>query len=70
MVIDIKVEELVKLIPASAFRKVKETNYWYFALNVRVPALGKVRLVISFDNAEWNLCDYEPHGWVESDRNL
>ena len=27
-------------------------DYWCFALNVRIPGLGKVRLVISFDNPE------------------
>lgn len=50
----VKVEELVALIPSTAYTKVTigETAYWYFALNLRVPGLGKVRLVISFDNAE------------------
>ncbi len=50
----IKVEELVKLIPPSGFRPVKvaEKEYWCFALNVRIPDLGRVRLVISYDNAE------------------
>ncbi len=42
------------LIPQSAYQKVTiaDTQYWYFALNVAVPGLGRVRLVISFDNAE------------------
>jgi SRSO17 transposase len=50
----IKVEELVKLIPRSAFKSVKvgEREYWYFAINVGIPDLGKVRLVISYDNAK------------------
>ena len=50
----IKVEELVPLIPPSAYTPVKigEREDWYFALNLRVPGLGKVRLVISFANAE------------------
>ncbi len=50
----IKVEELVPLIPHSAYQKITiaDTPYWYFALNVAVPGLGRVRLVISFDNAE------------------
>jgi SRSO17 transposase len=50
----IKVEDLVCLIPQRAFKKVKvnEKEYWYFALNVRIPDLGKVRIVISYDNAE------------------
>lgn len=48
----IKVEELVPLIPKNSYSKVKigEKNYWYFAINVRIPDLGKVRLVISFEN--------------------
>jgi len=50
----IKVEELVPLIPRNAYTPVKigEREYWYFALNLRVPGLGKVRIVISFGNAE------------------
>ena len=50
----LKVEELVPLIPRSAYTLVTigEREYWYFALNLRVPGLGKVRLVISFGNAE------------------
>jgi SRSO17 transposase len=50
----IKVEELVPLIPPSAYTQVTigEREYWYFALNLRVPGLGKVRIVISFGNAE------------------
>jgi SRSO17 transposase len=50
----IKVEDLVPLIPTSAFHKetVNGRDYWVFAINVRVPDLGKVRLVISFDNPE------------------
>lgn len=48
------VEELVPLIPRSAYRKVTVSgkDYWCFTLSVRVPGLGKVRLVISFANAE------------------
>ena len=50
----IKVEELVLLIPPSAYTQVRigEREYWYFALNLRVPGLGKVRIVLSFANAE------------------
>jgi SRSO17 transposase len=50
----IKVEDLVPLIPRQAYRRVKiqEKDYWYFALNVRIPGLGKVRIVISYDNEE------------------
>jgi len=50
----IKVEDLVALIPANAYRAmtVGEQTYWTFTLAVRIPDLGKVRLVISFENAE------------------
>jgi len=50
----IKVEDLVPLIPRSAYTPVTigERDYWYFALNLRVPGLGKVRIVISFGKAE------------------
>jgi hypothetical protein len=50
----ISVEDLVPLIPASAYRAVKvgDHTYWTFTLSVRIPGLGKVRLVISFENAE------------------
>jgi hypothetical protein len=50
----IKVEDLVPLIPASAYRAVQvgDQTYWTFTLAVRIPGLGKVRLVISFENAE------------------
>ena len=42
------------LIPKNAYHKVtiSEKDYWCFALNLTIPDLGKVRLVISFDNAE------------------
>ena len=50
----IGVEDLVPLIPATAYRPVKvgDTTYWTFTLTVRIPDLGKVRIVISFENAE------------------
>jgi len=50
----ISVEDLVPLIPANAYRAVKvgDQTYWTFTLAVRIPGLGKVRLVISFANAE------------------
>jgi SRSO17 transposase len=50
----IKVEALVPQIPASAYHPVtvEEQTYWCFTLTVRLPSLGKVRLVISFANAE------------------
>jgi hypothetical protein len=43
------VEDLVPLIPATASRpvKVREHTYWCFTLGVRIPGLGKVRIVVS-----------------------
>lgn len=50
----IGVEDLVALIPANADRaaQVGEQTYWTFTLAVRIPGLGKVCLVISFENAK------------------
>ena len=50
----IKAQDLVPLIPASAFKAVQVDDqiYYCFSKNVRIPSLGKVRLVISFDNPE------------------
>jgi SRSO17 transposase len=50
----IKVETLVPLIPASAYRQVKLNgqSYWCFSFCVRIEGLGKVRLVVSFDNRD------------------
>ena len=50
----IAVEDLVPLIPPTAYREVTvgDTTYWTFTLAVRLPGLGKVRLVVSFKNAE------------------
>jgi len=50
----IAVEALVPLIPRTAYRAVPvgDTTYWTFTLAVRLPGLGKVRLVVSFRNAE------------------
>lgn len=50
----VAVEEFVKKIPAQAFKMVvvNEKTYWTFSLTVRIPSLGKVRLVISYDNAK------------------
>ena len=47
----IAVEELVPLIPANAYRPVtvRGHTYWCFTLGVRIPGLGKVRLVVSFE---------------------
>jgi DDE superfamily endonuclease len=48
----IAVEELVPLIPANAYRPVpvREQTYWCFTLGVRIPGLGKVRIVVSFEH--------------------
>src|SRR6266487_5034507 len=50
----IAVEDLVPLIPHSAYHAVtvKDNPYWTFTLAVRLPGLGKVRLVVSFKSAE------------------
>jgi DDE superfamily endonuclease len=49
----ITVEHLVPYIPAKAYQPVtvRGTTYWCFSLVVRIPTLGKVRLVISFEHA-------------------
>ena len=43
---------LVPLIPAQAYRPVTigEHTYWCFTLGVRIPGLGKVRIVVSFEH--------------------
>ena len=50
----IKVEALVPLIPQSAYRKIAIAgqDYWCFTRSLRIRGLGKVRLVISFDNPQ------------------
>ncbi len=50
----IAVEDLVPLIPHTAYQAVtvRETTYWTFTLAVRIAGLGKVRLVVSFKSAE------------------
>ena len=50
----IAVEALVPRIPPTAYRAVtvRDKTYWTFTLAVRLPGLGKVRLVVSFKNAE------------------
>ena len=50
----IQVQALVPQIPRAAYRAVTvgAQTYWCFTLAVRLPNLGKVRLVISFANAE------------------
>ena len=48
----IAVEDLVSLIPADAYRpvNVRAHTYWCFTLVVRIPTLGKVRMVVSFEH--------------------
>ena len=50
----IKVEDLIPLIPKSAFNPVQigDQTYYCFSKNVRIATLGKVRIVISFDNPD------------------
>jgi len=50
----IAVEELVPLVPAKAYRPVtvREQTYGCFTLAVRIPGLGKVRLVVSFEHEQ------------------
>jgi hypothetical protein len=50
----IAVQDLVPLIPANAYREIKvgEKSYWTFTISVRIPTLGKVRIVISYENAQ------------------
>jgi SRSO17 transposase len=50
----VKVEDLVPLIPKHSYKKVtiSDKAYWCFSLKVRVPTLGQVRIVISYDNAD------------------
>jgi DDE superfamily endonuclease len=47
----ISVEALIPLIPANAYRPVniRAHTYWCFTLAVRIPGLGKVRIVVSFE---------------------
>lgn len=48
----IAVEALVPLIPAQAYRPVTigEHTYWCCTLGVRIPGLGKVRIVVSCEH--------------------
>ena len=50
----IAVEDLVPLIPPTAYHAVTvgDKTSWTFTLAVRLPGLGKVRLVVSFKSAE------------------
>ncbi len=48
----VSVEDFVKKIPANAFKMVVVNNkiYWTFTITVHILSLGKVRLVISYEN--------------------
>ncbi|MHB8753184.1 MAG: transposase [Aggregatilineales bacterium] len=48
----VQLADLVPLIPASAYRPVtvNDSTYWCFTFTVRLPTIGKVRLVVSYDN--------------------
>lgn len=50
----VSAEEFVTQIPANAFKMVvvNDKTYWTFSLTVRIPSLGKVRLVISYENGK------------------
>ncbi len=50
----VSVAEFVKQIPTKAFKMlvVNQKTYWTFSLTVRIPSLGKVRLVISYENSK------------------
>jgi SRSO17 transposase len=51
---EVAVEDLVPLIPPSAYRAVQVAGktYWTFTLTPRLSRLGKVRVVISFEKAD------------------
>jgi hypothetical protein len=48
------VEDLVPLIPANAYHPimVSKQTYWCFTLAVRIPGLGKVRIVVGFEDQQ------------------
>lgn len=50
----IKVDALVALLPPTAYKPITigETTYYCFTKSVRIPSLGRVRLVICFGNPE------------------
>lgn len=50
----IKVSELVPLIPHNAYQPITIDGriYYTFTLTVRIPSIGKVRIVVSFDNPD------------------
>jgi len=48
----IKVKELVPHIPKSAYKPItiEDRTYYTFTLTVRIPSIGKVRIVVSFEH--------------------
>lgn len=50
----IKVSELVPLIPKQSFKPItlSDRTYYTFTMTLRIPSIGKVRIVVSFDNPE------------------
>lgn len=50
----IKVKDLVPLIPQNAYKPITidGRTFYTFTMTVRIPSIGKVRIVISFDNPE------------------
>jgi SRSO17 transposase len=66
------VSEFIRRIPKSSYRKIQSQKgrpYWVFTKSIRVLSLGKVRLVISYDNPQFkgdpavlvtNRRDWEP----------
>lgn len=48
----IKASDLVPLIPQSAYKPIQigERIYYTFTLTLRIPSIGKVRWIVSFDN--------------------
>ncbi len=50
----IKVSDLVPLIPQNAYKPIQidQRTYYTFTLVVHIPSIGKVRLVVSFDNPD------------------
>lgn len=50
----IAMQELISLIPRSAYREVsvEDATYWAFTFTARIPGLGAVRLVVSFEKED------------------
>lgn len=50
----IKIEDLVPQVPRNAYQKISigGHTYWCFTISVRISGLGKVRVVISFENKQ------------------